>query len=196
MDACVQIADQMMAGITELRTDRLILRQWCAEDHEPFARMNMDPVVMEHFPAMLSRTETEAAIDRIAAHFAQRGFGLWAAELRESGEFIGYIGLAVPRFEAHFTPCVEIGWRIKHEHWEKGLATEGACAAVRCAFGDLGLHEIVSFTVPANARSRRVMEKLGMTHDAAEDFDHPLFDEGHPMRRHILYRLKNPVSRM
>jgi RimJ/RimL family protein N-acetyltransferase len=185
-----------MAGITELHTDRLILRRWRTEDHEPFARMNMDPAVMEHFPAPLSGAETEATIDRIEAHFALRGFGLWAAELRESQEFIGYIGLAVPRFEAHFMPCVEIGWRLRHEHWGRGLATEGAREAVRCAFEDLGLDEIVSFTVPGNARSRRVMEKLGMTHDAADDFDHPLLDEEHPLRRHILYRLKSRVSRM
>lgn len=185
----------MTSGVTELQTGRLLLRQWRAADHEPFARMNQDPEVMEHFPALLSRAETEAAVDRIEAHFAQQGFGLWAAEFRDSGEFIGYIGLAVPRFEAHFTPCVEIGWRLAHEHWDKGFATEGARAAVRCAFEELGLDEIVSFTVPANVRSRRVMEKLGMTHDERDDFDHPLLAEGHPMRRHVLYRLKSPVSR-
>ena len=185
-----------MAGIDNLQTARLILRRWSPEDHEPFVLMNMDPAVMEHFPALLSRTETEAAIDRIEAHFAECGFGLWAAEIRESGEFIGYIGMASPRFQAHFTPCVEIGWRLKHDYWGKGLATEGAQAAVRYAFTDLGLDEIVSFTVPANVRSRRVMEKLGMTHDLTDDFDHPLLAEGHPMRRHVLYRLKNPVSRM
>lgn len=185
----------MMACVTELHTDRLILRGWCAADHEPFVRMNMDAAVMEHFPALLSPAETEAGIARIETHLAQHGFGLWAAELRETGEFIGYIGLAVPRFEAHFTPCVEIGWRLRQEHWGRGLATEGALAAVRYGFHDLGLGEIVSFTVPSNARSRRVMEKLGMTHDPADDFDHPLLAEDHPMRRHVLYRLKNPVSR-
>lgn len=184
----------MTSGTTELHTGRLILRQWRAEDREPFARMNQDPVVMEHFPAMLSRAETDAMVDRIEAHFAEHGFGLWAAEIRDSGTFIGYIGLAVPRFEAAFTPCVEIGWRLAREHWGRGLATEGARAAVRCAFDDLGLREIVSFTVPANVRSRRVMEKIGMTHDPADDFEHPLLAEGHPMRRHVLYRLKNPVS--
>lgn len=149
---------------------------------------------MEHFPALLSRAETEAAIDRIEAHFEQRGFGLWAAELCDSGEFIGYIGLAVPRFEAAFTPCVEIGWRLAREHWGKGLATEGARAAAKYAFEDIGLKELVSFTVPENMRSRRVMEKLGMTYDPEDDFDYPLLVESHPMRRHVLYRLKNPVG--
>jgi len=149
---------------------------------------------MEHFPALLSRAETELMVDRIAGHFSQRGFGLWAAELRDSGEFIGYVGLAVPRFEAVFTPCVEIGWRLAREHWGKGLATEGARTAVRCAFDGLGLQEIVSFTVPENVRSLRVMEKICMTHDPRDDFDHPLLAEGHPMRRHVLYRLRNPLS--
>jgi RimJ/RimL family protein N-acetyltransferase len=180
--------------MTELRTERLLLRQWLDADREAFACMNQDPLVMEHYPALLSRAESDAGIDRIQAHFAKHGFGLWAAEVRETGAFIGYIGLAVPRFEAAFTPCIEIGWRLAHEYWGKGLATEGARAAVRCAFGDLGLAEIVSFTVPANVRSRRVMEKLGMTRDPREDFDHPSIAEGHPMRRHFLYRLKNPVN--
>lgn len=183
-----------MALIAELHTERLILRQWRAEDHEPFIRLNQDPAVMEHFPALLSPKETEAAVDRIEAHFAARGFGLWAAEFRESGEFIGYVGLAVPRFEAHFTPCVEIGWRLRQEHWGRGLATEGARAAVRCAFEDLALQEIVSFTTPMNVRSRRVMEKLGMAHHPRDEFDHPLLPVGHPMRRHVLYRLKNSRS--
>lgn len=185
----------MTLGWAELRTERLILRRWRDLDREPFARINVDPAVMEHFPALLSREESDTMVDRIEVHFAKHGFGLWAAELQKSGEFIGYIGLAVPRFEAAFTPCVEIGWRLASEHWRKGLATEGARAVVRHAFGELGLDEIVSFTVPANFRSRRVMEKLDMTHDPRDDFDHPSLDEGHPMRRHVLYRLRNPSIR-
>lgn len=183
----------MNSGTKELHTERLILRQWRAADREPFVRMNQDPAVMEHFPALLSSAETEAAVGRIEAHFARHGFGLWAAERRDTGQFIGYIGLAVPRFEAAFTPCVEIGWRLAREHWGNGFATEGAREAIKCAFQKLDLAEIVSFTVPANIRSRRVMEKLGMTHDSREDFDHPSIAEGDPKRRHILYRLKNPV---
>ena len=155
-----------------LRTERLILRRPCEADREPFARMNADRRVMEFFPATLTREESDALIGRIEAQFEQHGFSWCAAELRETGEFIGFIGLAVPRFEAAFTPCVEIGWRLAAEFWGRGLATEGARAIVRYAFGELGLEEIVSFTTLANVRSRRVMEKLGMTHDAADDFDH------------------------
>lgn len=152
--------------------------------------MNADPMVMEYFPAPLSRQESDRLADHIEAHFERHGFGLWAAELRTTGEFIGFIGLAVPGFEAAFMPCVEIGWRLDAAHWGKGLATEGAQAVVRHAFDVLQLDEIVSFTVPANVRSRRVMEKLGMTHDPRDDFDHPHLPLGHPMRRHVLYRLK------
>jgi ribosomal-protein-alanine N-acetyltransferase len=173
-----------------IETDRLLLRRWRDADREPFAPMNRDPVVMEFFPSLLSRSDSDALVDRIEAHFAEHGFGLWAAELRETGEFIGYVGLAVPRFTAVFTPCVEIGWRLALAHWGKGFATEGARAVVRHAFDVIGLAEIVSFTVPANLRSRRVLDKLGMTHDPNEDFDHPLLPEGHPLRRHVLYRLK------
>jgi RimJ/RimL family protein N-acetyltransferase len=173
----------------EPRTERLILRRWREADREPFARMNRDPAVMEYFQAPLSRQESDQMIDRIEAHFAEHGYGLWAAELRQSGEFIGYSGLAVPRFAAAFTPCVEIGWRLGLQYWGKGLATEGAHAVVRRAFDTLGLQELVSFTTESNLRSRRVMEKLGMTRDPNEDFDHPSIPEGHPLRRHVLYRL-------
>ena len=173
-----------------LRTERLILRRPREADREPCARMNADPRVMEFFPATLTREESDALIGRIEAQFEQHGFSWCAAELRETGVFIGFIGLAVPRFEAAFTPCVEIGWRLAAEFWGRGLATEGARAIVRYAFGELGLEEIVSFTTLANVRSRRVMEKLGMTHDAADDFDHPSLPEGHAQRRHVLYRLR------
>jgi RimJ/RimL family protein N-acetyltransferase len=172
-----------------LRAERLLLRAWRAGDREPFARMNADPPVMEFFPAPLSRAESDALADRIEAHFAKHGFGLYAAELEAKGAFIGFIGLNVPTFEAHFTPCVEIGWRLAAEHWGRGLATEGAREVVRHAFGELDLDSLVSMTVPANHPSRRVMEKLGMTHDPADDFDHPNLPAEHPLRRHVLYRL-------
>jgi len=180
----------MTASGDEVRTERLILRRWRESDREPFARMNADPKVMEFFPATLSREESDELADRIEAHFVEHGFGGFAAELKETGEFIGFIGLAVPRFEAAFTPCVEIGWRIAAKHWGRGLATEGARAVAEFAFAELGLREIVSFTTVENMRSRRVMERLGMTHDAEDDFDHPLVPEGHAMRRHVLYRLR------
>jgi len=143
---------------------------------------------MEYFPAPLSHEESNAMVDRCEAHFADHGFGPWAVELRSTGEFTGYIGLVVPRFQAHFTPCVEIGWRLAAEHWGQGLATEGAQVAMDYGFCELGLGEIVSFTVPDNLRSRRVMEKLGMTHNPADDFDHPNLTEHHPLRLHVLYR--------
>ena len=173
-----------------LRTERLILRRPREADREPCARMNADPRVMEFFPAALSREESDALMDRIEAHRERHGFSWYAAELRETGKFIGFVGLAVPYFEAAFTPCVEIGWRLAAEYWGRGLATEGARAVVEYGFANLGLNEIVSFTTLGNVRSRRVMEKLGMTHDAADDFDHPSLLEGHPLRRHVLYRLR------
>jgi RimJ/RimL family protein N-acetyltransferase len=167
----------------------LRLRHWLRFDREPFARLNRDTAVMEFMPGLLTAEESNQLVDRIEAHFAQHGFGLWAAELRESGEFIGCIGLAIPQFAAAFTPCVEILWRLAPQYWGVGLATEGARAVVRLAFETMALEELVSFTVPANLRSRRVMEKLGMSHDEREDFDHPLLPEGHALRRHVLYRL-------
>ncbi len=179
-----------MTAMREIETDRLLLRRWRDSDREPFACMNRDPRVMEFFPAPLTPDESNALVDRIEDHFAQHGFGLWAAELCASGQFIGFVGLAIPRFDAAFTPCVEIGWRLAPEYWGRGLATEGARAVVRDAFNVLGLEQIVSFTTPGNVRSRRVMEKLGMTHDPNEDFDHPLLPTGHPLRRHVLYRLE------
>jgi RimJ/RimL family protein N-acetyltransferase len=185
--------EQDMTATANLETERLRLRRWRAEDREPFARMNGDPEVMEFFPATLTRAESDALADRIEAHFAEHGFGGWAAELRGEGTFIGFIGLAVPQFAAHFTPCVEIGWRLARAHWGKGLATEGARAAMQYAFAELELAELVSFAVPRNLRSRRVMEKLGMTHDAGDDFDHPGLPEGHRLQRHVLYRKRRDV---
>jgi RimJ/RimL family protein N-acetyltransferase len=169
-----------------------MLRRWRPEDREPFAAMNADPRVMEHFPKLLSREESGAFVERIEAHLDEYGFAHWAVELPGVAPFIGFIGLSVPQFEAAFTPCVEVGWRLAAEHWGRGYAIEGARAAVEFGFGQLGLKEIVSFTVPANVRSRRVMEKLGMTHDPADDFEHPRLPPGHALRRHVLYRLQAP----
>jgi RimJ/RimL family protein N-acetyltransferase len=176
--------------LAELRTARLVLRPWRDGDRDAYAALNADPRVMEHFPAPLSRAESDAGAARISAHFAAQGFGLWAAEVIDGAPFVGFIGLAVPSFAAHFTPCTEIGWRLAHDVWGQGYATEGATAVVRFAFGTLGLEELVAMTVPANLRSRRVMEKLGMRHDPSDDFDHPRMPDGHPLRRHVLYRLR------
>ncbi len=173
-----------------LEGERLKLRPWRESDREPFARLNADPRVMEHFPALLTREESDASVARFEAHLARHGFCLWALEVKGAAPFAGMVGLNVPRFEAHFTPCVEIGWRLAAEHWGHGYAVEAARLALGLAFGELDLKEVVSFTSTRNARSRRVMEKLGMRHDAAGDFDHPGVPEGHALRRHVLYRLR------
>ena len=175
-----------------LTTERLILRPPRDEDLAPFAAMNADPEVMRHFPATLSRAESDAMVARNRDGFAARGFGNWAIEVSGVTSFAGFVGLSVPRFQAHFTPCVEIGWRLVTAYWGKGYATEGARAALAFGFATLKLPEIVSFTVVANLPSRRVMERLGMRHDPADDFDHPAIADGHPMRRHVLYRLGTP----
>lgn len=173
----------------ELRTERLILRAWRESDREPFAALNADPAVMEHFPDVITRAESDAMVDRILDRWARGRPSLWAVEVPGVAAFIGFVGLLEPTFEAPFTPCVEVGWRIAAAHWGRGFASEGARAALAHGVGTLGLDEIVSFTVPANTRSRRVMETLGMTHDPADDFDHPNLPEGDPLRRHVLYRL-------
>lgn len=173
----------------ELRTARLRLRRWVDSDRVAFAAMSADARVMEHFPGLLSTEECNASADRIEAHFERHGFGYWAAELVGVAPFVGFIGLAVPRFEAAFTPCVEVGWRLAAEYWGQGLATEGARAALEFGFENVRLSEIVAFTVPANVRSRRVMEKLGMVHCAELDFDHPMLPQQHPLRRHVFYRI-------
>ena len=173
-----------------LQTPRLLLRPWQDSDREPFRRMNADSRVMEFFAAPLSPAETDLMIDRMQAHIAQHRFGFFAAELRATGEFIGSVGLSHVPFEAHFTPCVEIGWRLAAAHWDRGFATEGAGRCLRYAFQELALPEVVAFTVPANLRSRRVMEKLGMSYSPADDFQHPRLPEGHPLRPHVLYRVR------
>ena len=192
---CNRLGILLPTAMTNLQTERLILRNWCAADRQPFAQMNADAQVMEFMPATLSDSESDSLVEKIEKHIQTYGFGLFAAELRSSQSFIGYIGLAIPSFQAAFTPCVEVGWRLSAVHWGNGLATEGAREVVRSAFRALGLEELVSFTVPTNIRSRRVMEKLGMTRDPADDFDHPNLPEGHPLRRHVLYRLKSPPLR-
>jgi RimJ/RimL family protein N-acetyltransferase len=175
--------------LPELQTERLRLRQWVPEDREPFARMNCDPVVMEHFPSLLTREDSDQLIERISEAFRTRGFGLWAIEVPGVADFAGFVGLSVQRFEAPFTPCVEVGWRLSYATWGRGYATEAARAALDFGFNSCQLPEIVSFATTRNRRSHRVMEKLGMSRDPAEDFDHPSLPEGHPLQRHVLYRI-------
>jgi len=175
--------------MTELRTDRLLLRQWKDGDREPFAALNSDPVVMEHFPALMTREQSDALVDRLEASLTQRGYGLWALEVLATRRFIGFTGLADVRFEAAFLPAVEIGWRLSKDAWGNGYATEAARAALTYAFGSAGLEEVVSFTATTNKPSQRVMERIGMTHDEAGDFDHPGIEAGHRLERHVLYRI-------
>lgn len=178
-----------MPNDPELRTSRLILRRWRDTDRAPFAALNADPVVMEHFRAPLGREESDDLADRITADIDERGWGLWAVEIPGTVAFAGFIGLNPATFDAPFTPAVEIGWRLAREHWGSGFATEGARAALSFGFDALALDEIVSFTTHGNARSRRVMERLGMRRDPADDFDNPNVPDGDPLRPHVLYRL-------
>jgi RimJ/RimL family protein N-acetyltransferase len=171
-----------------IQTSRLVLREWRDGDLEAFAALNADPRVREYFPSVMTRAESDASIARMRAHFDEYGFGFWAVEVPGVAECVGLCGLAHARFEAPFTPCVEIGWRLAHEYWGRGYAPEAARAALEFGFKTLGLAEIVAFTAVGNAKSRRVMEKIGMTYDPADDFDHPALPEGHPLRRHALYR--------
>ncbi|MBX9791235.1 MAG: GNAT family N-acetyltransferase [Pirellulales bacterium] len=172
-----------------LQAGNLLLRPWRDGDLPAFAALNADPRVMEFLPAVLDRAASDAMAGRIRDHFARQGYGLWAVEVPGVTDFAGFVGLNVPPFEAHFMPCVEIGWRLAVDYWGRGYATTGARAALHFAFDKLQLAEVVSFTVPHNVRSRRVMERLGMAHDPADDFDHPLLADGHPLRWHVLYRV-------
>ena len=177
-----------MIEVIESQTPRLRLRQWRESDRRPFAALNADPRVMEYFPALLSREDSDAMIDRCQSRFAERGWGNWAVEIVATGEFAGFAGLSVPSHVLPFSPCVEIGWRLARGHWGRGLASEAAREALRIGFERLGLAEIVSFTALGNLRSRAVMERIGMQ-DATENFEHPGVPEGHPLRPHCLYRL-------
>jgi RimJ/RimL family protein N-acetyltransferase len=185
----------MESGDRTVRTRRLILRRWRDEDLAPHAALNADPRVMEYFPSVLSREETDAQVARIRKHWDDHGFGLWAVEVAAGAQFVGFIGLHRVPFEAPFTPAVEVGWRLAFDAWGHGYATEGARAALEFGFGALGLREIVSMTVASNERSWHVMEKLGMRRAHGEDFDHPRLPEGHRFRRHILYRILSPAVR-
>jgi len=172
----------------ELETERLRLRQWRREDLEPFAELNADPEVMEHFPEPLDRSTSDAMADWLRLGIAARGWGFWATEERSSGAFVGFVGLSVPRAELPFSPCVEIGWRLARPFWGRGYATEAARETLRVGFELLELDEIVSFTTLGNLRSRAVMERLGMREDPGT-FEHPSLPPGHPLREHCLYRI-------
>ena len=173
---------------TTIETERLILRHWLTADSEPFAALNADPRVMEYFPSPLTRKQSDEFIDRIAAGFVSHGFGLWALELKATSDFIGFTGLSIPRFDAAFMPTVEVGWRLARTAWGSGYATEAARASIREGFERYDLQEIVSFTYEGNMPSRAVMERLQMTREPGEDFDHPSL-VGDRLAPHVLYRM-------
>ncbi len=168
--------------------EQILLRQWRDDDLEPYAALNSDPEVMRYFLHALDRTQSAAALARQRTLIEERGWGLWAVEV--DGAFAGFTGLSVPTFTAAFTPCVEVGWRLRREFWGRGIACRAAQQALAHGFGVLRLPEIVSFTTTVNARSIRLMERLGLTRDPRDDFDHPLVPSGHPLLRHVLYRIR------
>jgi RimJ/RimL family protein N-acetyltransferase len=172
----------------EFKTQRLSFGVWEERHRAPFAAMNADPEVMRFFPALLTAEQSDAMVDRIVNQFPERGWGLWAVEIRSSGEFIGFIGLAVPRYALPFGPCVEVGWRLRRSARGHGYATEGGQACLGIAFDRLGLNEIVSFTALTNLPSIAVMKRIGLS-NAGTDFDHPGVPEDNPLRRHCLYRI-------
>jgi RimJ/RimL family protein N-acetyltransferase len=177
-----------VARLIEFDTNRLYLRQWTEADRAPFAALNADRRVMEFYPSILDRATSDAMVDRCSGLIADRGWGLWAVELKADKQFIGYVGLHIPTADLPFSPCVEIGWRLAFEYWGKGYATEAARGALAIGFERLALPGIVSFTATINRRSRAVMERLGMEL-AAKTFEHPSIAVGHPLREHYLYRL-------
>ena len=181
---------------TVINTKRLIIRPWREEDLEPFAKMNADPRVMEFFPKTLSREESDLMAKKRMAEIEEQGWGIWAVSVKNFAPFIGFIGIAPVSFTAHFTPAVEIGWRLAYDFWGQGYALEGAQAALQFGFKTVQLSEIVSFAVTANLRSRKLMEKLGMHRNPKEDFEHPRIEDGHPLRKHVLYRIRQEEWRL
>ncbi|WP_339049636.1 GNAT family N-acetyltransferase [Rickettsiella endosymbiont of Xylota segnis] len=172
-----------------LKTKRLILRTWKEQDLDSMSAINQDPLVCEFLPKIGDRVATKNLIQLFNNHYEKYGFTAYAMELRSNGKFIGFVGLLIPSIEAHFTPAVEIAWRLGFQHWGKGYATEAAKAVIDFAFTTLKLEEVVSFTAENNIRSRRVMEKIGMHHNPQDDFDHPKLPKNSPLSRHVLYRL-------
>ncbi len=175
-----------MPAILELETERLRLVAWQERHVAPFAAMNADPEVMRYFPGFATEAQTRAMVSTWRTQFEEQGWSNWAVELKDLGEFIGFIGLSVPRRQLPFSPCVEVGWRLARRFWGHGYATEGAKACLSVGFAKLGLTEIVSFTALTNLPSRAVMQRIGM-HNTCRDFDHPAVPEGSPLRRHCLY---------
>ncbi len=173
-----------------IQTSRLGLRQWTNDDIPPFVEMNRDTNVMRYFPALLTEEETQAMVQRIQTSFVTNGFGLYAVEVKSTNEFIGFTGFSIPRFQSFFTPCVEIGWRLKHSAWGQGYATEAAKACLQYSFNKLGFDKVYSFTASVNTPSENVMKKAGMI--KAGEFNHPLLAPGSVLCSHVLYAIEKP----
>ena len=177
-----------------LESERLCLRAFTDEDREPFAAMNADPEVMEFFPKLHQRQDSDNLIERINREIDLEGFGIFAAELKESSEFIGFVGLSRPDYPLPCGPCVEVGWRLAKPFWGRGLASEGARVCLAFAFDALGLDEVVSFTFEGNFRSQAVMERIGMRRDPSCDFLHPKLAPDNWLARHVFYRIGAPQA--
>lgn len=169
--------------------ERILLRDWCDSDLAAYAQLNADPEVRRYFPSTLSREESDGEASRLRAHAEREGFTFWVLEIPGVTTFAGMVGLILTGFEAHFTPCIEVGWRLARAHWGQGYASEAAKLALKFGFETLQADEIIALTVPANTASRAVMQRIGMQHNPADDFDHPRLAADHPFRRHVLYRI-------
>lgn len=177
-----------MANVVELKTDRLILRQWKESDLLPFAKMNADPEVMEYYPSTISESESNQLANRIKGFITKRSWGFWAVETINENEFIGFVGLHKPTYDLPVSSCVEVGWRFSKKYWGKGYATEAAKESLRFAFEDLQLNEVYSFASVSNKKSCSVMERLNMV-NTGNNFEHPIIPEGHSLREHVLYKI-------
>lgn len=175
----------------QIQTERLILREWKDSDIPIFIAMNRDLEVMKFFPNLLSEDESQALVANFRNHFSENGFGFFAVELKKTQEFIGFVGIAKVNFEAHFTPAVEIGWRLSSQNFGKGYATEAAQEVLKFAFEELSMKEIVAFTIPENLPSQNVMKKIGMVRDLSGDFTHPKLPKNHKLSLHYLYKISN-----
>lgn len=175
-----------------LQTPRLGLRTWKESDLDPFAQLNANPKTMQFYPSTLDRTASQKMLLRIQKQYQEFGFSVYAVDLLEQQQFIGYIGFMRPTFESYFTPCVEIGWRLDPKVWNQGLATEGALACLNYGFEQLKFKEIYSFTAAINKPSERVMQKIGL--QKIDSFEHPLLDKNSPLALHVLYKIITPVK--
>ena len=176
----------MFEPVNQIKTNRLMLRQWQKSDRKPFAQLNADPAVMKYYPNTLNREQSDAMFDKLSNIIVRQGWGFWAVELLDEEQFIGFVGLHKPDYNLPVSPCTEVGWRLAKEYWGNGYATEAANAALNFAFTQLDLSEVYSFTSIINQRSERLMQRLGLinTHN---NFNHPMILNNLRLREHVLY---------